>query len=266
MYGEKYQATGNDFILLKTVPDNPVDTARKLCERHFGIGADGLIYPVLSRNADIGMQYYNADGSIAPMCGNGLRTFARFITAHAFISKETFTVETLGGIFTVHVAETVTIDLMTPILAVSYPDYKTDTSFYNPLDFVVHDKHFTMHVLTLGTLHGVVFIDDDAFDFNRIGRILSTHPDFPGGINVNFVKVEDDKNLSIRTYERGAGATLSCGTGAAASAYAAHRLKYTSDILRIHVPGGKLQVTIRDHVLLEGPAEKIATFTMEGGG
>lgn len=265
---EKYQATGNDFILSLTEPHNPASFAKSICDRHFGIGADGFIYPVPSTKAAIGMKYFNSDGSEAPMCGNGMRAFVRFIYSHELVSLPTFSVETLGGIIEVSQnKEHIALNLGAPILThhIPYSQWLTHTD--KALHFSVDGRDYDLHLITLGTIHGVIFVKSyEEFDFDQVGHTLSTHPFFLKGVNVNFVRIVDESTLEVRTYERGAGPTLSCGTGVGASAYVAHRVKQTSNNLDVHVAGGHLQVKLGKQVVLIGPAEKIATIDYEGEG
>lgn len=256
---EKYQATGNDFILTKTAPNNPSLFAKKVCDRHFGIGADGLLYPEASAHADIAMRYYNADGSPAPMCGNGLRTFAKFVRAHGIINKNEFTVDTLGGLMRVEDNDTtVALTFEAPT---RYPFASTE-EVPEPMSIKVQDTIYTLYVLRTGTDHAVLFIAKrDLID--TLGPFLSTHTMFPEGINVNFVDVIDEQTIHVETFERGAGRTLSCGTGVTASAYVAHTLGKTISRVTVIVPGGTLEVHCKKDLILMGPAKKIATIELE---
>ena len=261
MYAEKYQATGNDFLLIKEIPENPQQLAKIICDRHFGIGADGLMYPVPSSNATIGMRYFNSDGSEAPMCGNGLRTFVRFVLAHHFVQSSTFTVETKGGIIEVKAeADRVSLDLGLPLLKTN------QTVIDHPTLITIREETFKLYLITLGTFHSVIFVESfEGFDFYTTGKFLSTHPQFKAGVNVNFVRIINSKTLEVRTYERGAGPTLSCGTGVAASVYIAHKIKKTDAEMRVYVPGGELFVAVDRTVTLSGSAEKIASLNYLGG-
>lgn len=256
---EKYQATGNDFILTKTTPQDPRDFAKNVCDRHFGVGADGLLYPVASTHADIGMRYFNADGSPAPMCGNGLRTFVHFVRRHGLVDKETFTVETLGGLMHVKALdERVAITFEAPV---SYP--YAHTPAVPEVMHLTHGAHtYTLYLLRTGTDHAVLFTSDRSL-IESLGEVLSTHPVFPEGINVNFVDVLDKTTLYVETFERGAGRTLSCGTGVTASAFVAHHLGHTDSQVSVQVPGGSLEVHCEEALRLIGPAKKIATIDWE---
>jgi len=262
----KYEATGNDFILTRTPPDNPVKTAIEVCDRHFGIGADGLLYPETSENGLPRMRYFNSDGSEAPMCGNGMRAFAKFLRDEHLVESDAFTVATAAGDIKVRFENN---DRITIALGAARTTMGEDEVFgcprnLEPVVFHHDDVTYHLHTLFLGTLHAVVFLKDKTADIGAAGHYLSTHPDFPRGINVNFVTVEDKNTLHVRTYERGAGKTLSCGTGVASSAYVAHRLGFCEDKLVVHVPGGTLSVDTAEPVRLSGPARKIAAIDYGG--
>ena len=253
---EKYHGTGNDFILIEPQAIDSSILAKSLCDRHFGIGADGIMIPYPSKVADIKMEYYNSDGTPAPMCGNGLRCFVRYCLNHGILQKGPMTVETLAGIIDVNAHdELISLNLGQPLLDLD-SDYVIDH------DEVIIDG-LTLHTLFLGTLHAVVIVDE-SLDIQSLGEKLSYHPRFPQAINVNFVQVIDRKTIKVTTHERGAGWTLSCGTGSAASAYMTNLLGLTDDEVTVLVPGGELSVHCNDDVILTGPAIKIASGVYEG--
>lgn len=256
---EKYQATGNDFILSTLAPVDPRAFAQMVCNRHFGIGADGILFPQASSIADIAMRYYNADGSQAPMCGNGLRTFVKFVRAHGLVTSPAFSVETLGGIMRVHDdGENVQLEFPKPT---PYTPYDA-TQLPSRVDVRLEGQSLTLYLLRTGTDHAVLFTEDKSL-IDRVGQTLTTHALFKEGINVNFVQVNDANTLSVETFERGAGKTLSCGTGVLASAYVAHHVLKTASKLTVHVPGGTLKVDLTQGFRLEGPAKKVASVVLE---
>lgn len=253
---EKYHGTGNDFILIQPNSLESSDLAKKMCDRHFGIGADGIMIPHPSSVADIKMEYINSDGTPAPMCGNGLRCFVRYCLNHGLLQKGPITVETLAGIMDVDVQdELISINFGHPLLDLG-SDYVLDNH-----EVIIDD--LKLHTLFLGTLHAVVIIDASV-DIRSLGEKLSYHPRFPQAINVNFVEVIDRNTIKVTTHERGAGWTLSCGTGSAASAYMTSLLDLTDDEVTVLVSGGKLFVRCQDDVILSGPAVKIASGIFEG--
>lgn len=253
---EKYQGTGNDFILIQPQSVDLRVLAQRLCDRHFGIGADGIMIPYPSEVADIKMEYLNSDGSPAPMCGNGLRCFVRYCINHGILQKGPVTVETLAGVIDVDAQnELISLNLGQPLLDL-------DNEYVIDHDEVIIDG-ITLHTLFLGTLHAIV-ITDGSLDIQPLGEKLSYHPRFPQAINVNFVQVMDRKTIKVTTHERGAGWTLSCGTGSAASAYITNLLELTDDEVTVLVPGGELSVQCHNDVILSGPAIKIASGIYEG--
>ena len=253
---EKYHGTGNDFILIPPNPMNLSDLAIKLCDRHFGIGADGIMIPHPSSVADIKMEYINSDGTPAPMCGNGLRCFVRYCLNHGLLQKGPMTIETLAGIIDVNVNdELISLNLGQPLLDLN-SDYVIDNHE------VIIDG-LKLHTLFLGTLHAIVIVDGSV-NVRDLGEKLSYHPRFPQAINVNFVEVIDRKTIKVITHERGAGWTLSCGTGSAASAYMTNLLDLTDEEVTVLVGGGELLVRCQEDVILCGPAVKIASGIFEG--
>jgi diaminopimelate epimerase len=253
---EKYHGTGNDFILIEPQSIDSSIIAKRLCDRHFGIGADGIMIPYPSKVADIKMEYFNSDGSPAPMCGNGLRCFVRYCLNHGVLQKGPVTVETLAGIIDVNAQdELISLNLGQPLLDLD-SDYVIDN------DEVIIDE-LKLHTLFLGTLHAIVIVDE-SMNFRNLGEKLSYHPRFPQAINVNFVQVVDRNTIKVTTHERGAGWTLSCGTGSAASAFMTNLLDLTDDEVTVLVPGGELSVYCNEDVILTGPAIKIASGVFEG--
>lgn len=265
----KYHGTGNDFILLHENDmgnRNEKEAAIALCHRNFGIGADGMILVKESHKADLKMVYYNQDGSIAPMCGNGLRCFARFAHENQMVNKEHFMVETLAGILPVDVSEgyeKIRIGLMKPQFHLKSPYVKREVPEGEIITLDVNGRKYDMHVLFLGTLHGIVFTKDEV-SFED-ARDLCHHDFFPQNINVNFTQVESRDVLKVRTFERGVGYTLACGTGVASAQVIAHKNGFTKPDAEVHVDGGVLKVFVEENVYLEGPAVLIAKGEMEIG-
>jgi len=261
----KYHGTGNDFILLDEKPSDPKTTAQKLCDRHFGIGADGLIYAEPSVLADIKFNYYNSDGSIAPMCGNGMRCFVKFLMDEHLIVHNSFTVETLAGLISVNVNEEsglIQIDLGEPMAILSKPYVLHDTFGLEAKEIVIDGQTISCYTIFLGTLHTIVY-ENEHMDISLIGPKLSAHDFFIGQTNVNFVSVKNQHSQTVKTFERGAGWTLSCGTGTAASAVVSNQLGYTLSEVISEVPGGTLKVYVGKTIKLEGPAVKIASGIVE---
>jgi diaminopimelate epimerase len=249
----KVHATGNDFLVFKEPPHHPSEVAKKLCHRRFGFGADGILYPSSSEVADLKMNYHNADGSVATMCGNGYRAFIAFALKEGLLQGTHFKIETLAGIIESELCSDGEIQLTFNTFHhdVKPPHVMKPTSFTQPL--MLLEKQ--MHVCFVGTLHGVVFVEDPSLISDELAHALCTHEFFPHHINVNFVKIVDSHQLIVKTYERGVGWTYSCGTGSVASAVAAHELAGCQSRLTIEVLGGQLEVSKQHNGWsLKGPA------------
>ncbi len=256
----KYHGTGNDFILIKEAPKNPSLIAQKVCDRHFGIGADGLIYPEPSKIADIKFNYYNMDGSIAPMCGNGMRCFVQFLIDEKLISTHDFVVETMAGLIPVSYNKDhkeITVDLGVPEHSLSDSLVKKSIQPLTPHVLTLDKTNVTLYVTNMGTIHTMIYVEA-SLDIEKLGPLLSKHPFFPKETNVNFITVHDQTTQTVKTYERGVGWTLACGTGTAASALLSFHLGKTNASIKTYVPGGTLYVDVLDHVYLRGPAVMIA--------
>lgn len=259
MYFEKYHGTGNDFILIKNEVEDPAILASKICNRHFGIGADGLMFPSKSNIAAIKMNYYNSDGSIAKMCGNGIRCFAKFVFHHNLVDSSEFDIETLDGVKRVSIdGNSVSVKLNVPNINIKTDELSKEVNGLLPFDF----NGVTGYILTVGTMHAVIYLDENPnIDPKQFKDDIQKHEIFLNQANVNFIKVLNEDTIYVETYERGAGWTLSCGTGATASAYHAFlHQKVEKKSIKVLVPGGNLHVLVEnDHVYLIGPAEKIAS-------
>jgi len=265
---EKLQGTGNDFIIFNGIENklpNHNELAKKVCSRNFGIGADGMMVVEKSKIADIKMLFYNADGTQAPMCGNGIRCFSKYIYENKIVKDESFTVETLGGIMKPQVIsednkiKSVKVNLGNPVF--SSKDIPIDTNNENFLDKKIKIGEETLNIsgLVIGTIHTVIFVDNfNEINIEQLGFAVENHKLFPFKTNVNFVKIVDKKNIEVTTWERGVGITLACGTGAAASAVVSSIIHHTEETVNVHVKGGKLIIEqINGDVFMTGPAEKI---------
>jgi len=258
---QKYHGTGNDFIMVSFIPSNPESLAKKICDRHFGIGADGLIYPSESSIADIKFNYYNSDGSIAPMCGNGMRCFVQYLIDNNKINLKQFSVETLAGIIHVEynlVTKLIKINLGKPEFNLETPNVISPIHEFKEQSVIILESIIKFYTINMGTLHTVIYITPE-MDIKKVGPELSKNTFFPKHTNVNFVEVIDKSTQKVTTFERGAGWTLSCGTGTAASAVVSRKLGLVNSVVQSIVPGGLLNVYVNDQIILEGPAKKIAT-------
>lgn len=264
----KMQGLGNDYIYVNCLEENvpdPAGTARKISDRHFGIGSDGLVLILPDEEADFRMRMFNSDGSEAEMCGNAARCVGKYIHDRGLSEKEELRLMTGAGIktlrLTVRDGKTtgVRVDMGEPILeAERIPTTLTGLQVINtPVE--VLGKTYGATCVSMGNPHAVIFVEDaDHFDVHGVGAEIENYPLFPRKTNVEFVTVIDRKHLRMRVWERGAGETLACGTGACASLVATvlNGLCERKAILRLN--GGPLTVEWdpeTNHVFQEGPAE-----------
>ena len=266
----KVHGLGNDFIIIDGFRENlPQDlhrAAQRLCDRHFGVGADGLVLALPSLKADVMMRIYNSDGSEAEMCGNAIRCLARFAYESGYVRKEEFTVETLAGVMTPRLVlkngevAGVTVDMGEPSFQ------RKDIPMLGPegqalnVPLQVLGRTFDATCLLMGVPHCVIFVDDvDEIELEKYGPHLEKHPLFPRKTNVHFVEVPNDREMKMRIWERGAGVTLACGTGACGALAAAAANNRTGRKAAVHLPGGMLEVEWagNNHIYMTGPAQVV---------
>ena len=255
----KYHGAGNDFILfLETDVShlNDEQLAKTVCNRHTGIGADGMIIVALP----LQMMFYNADGSRATMCGNGIRCFAKYVVDYQLVKTQTFSVLTDAGVQHVKMIKN-TMDESLVEINMGLPQFEHESIPVLPQ--VTYDKSYDLHHLVLGTIHTVIRVPViDEQEVQIVGALLSQHPSFLHQTNVNFCEVIDSKTLKVWTYEKGVGLTQACGTGATASAYIAHHHYGCCDKLRVLVLGGELSIELKeDGCYMTGPAKYVAYGT-----
>ncbi len=271
----KMHGLGNDFVFIedKTGQDKDYTAlARAMCNRHTGIGADGLIVIVDSRVADVRMRIINSDGSEAEMCGNGIRCFAKYVYDSGIIEKKQFTVETPAGIMEPEItvgadnkAELITINMGRPSFNRSeIPMEGADGRVLNE-DLCVDGENWKITSLLMGVPHTVTYVDDvDTVDIEKIGPLFEKHEAFPKHTNINFAQQMDDRTVKVRTWERGAGATLACGTGSCSVAVASFLNGRTGREVDIQLPLGTLHIEYREedgNVYMTGPAAVSFTGT-----
>ena len=260
---------GNDYIYIdcfsQTV-ENPFEFARKMSDRHFGIGGDGIVLILPSEVADCKMDMYNADGSQGKMCGNAIRCVGKYMYDIRKISRTEINVETLSGIknLKLHInnkkAEKITVNMGKPILKPS--KIPVDISDNYPVVLrktKTGEKIYEMSFVSMGNPHAVIFLDDiNDFDLETLGRSMESNPLFPEGINTEIVKIIDSENIEMRVWERGSNETLACGTGACASVVAGVLAgKINRDVV-VKLIGGTLDVSwdeSSNQVFMTGPAE-----------
>ena len=274
----KYHGLGNDYIILNDIVWQIPEEKKsilviKLCEVHFSIGADGLIFVCNSNKADIRMRIFNDDGSEAEMCGNGIRCFSKYVYENNIVKKQTMKIETLKGIMIAElnivngVVKSVKIDMGPPILecekipVVSTKDEKTCIEE----SIKILDRNFTFTGVSMGNPHAVIFVDKQLNDedLNKYGSPIETNERFPKKTNVEFVKIKSNTEAQLRVFERGVGITKSCGTGTCAAVVAGTlqgQFKEKAPIT-VHNDGGDLIITYTGNtVFMEGPVE----FVFEG--
>lgn len=264
----KMHGAGNDFVMLDGRVALPIDAptaAVKFCDRHFGIGADGLIIVDQGSNADCRMTYYNASDGSRSVCGNGLRCVARYAYTRGWVprSKTTFSVDTGNGVSIVQVAEEgalVTVDMGSPIFEGDKIPVAASGEHLQK-DLEVGGTTVRGACVSMGNPHYVVFVDDvQSADVLGLGPKLEHHPFFPKRTNVEFVQIVDQNTLCIRIWERGVGETLACGTGACAVAAAAVRTRGFGRNLRVQLPGGEFSLSWdsdTNRISLTGPAAEV---------
>ncbi len=252
---EKWQGLGNDFVILK---DDILtsDLAIKMCDRNFGIGADGIFCPTESSIADIGWKFFNSDGTIAQMCGNGIRCFAKFVKENNIVSTNKFTVDTLAGIITPEILENgnVLVDMGKAILEPSLIPICTE----NALDFEIQGYKAT--AVSMGNPHCVIYTDEDSEMLAKTkGASIETDPLFPQKTNVEFVNIISQNRIKMNVWERGCGITLACGTGACASVVAGVKRGLINNVCDVVLPGGVLNIEYKTDgsVIMSGPAKKV---------
>ena len=266
---QKFQGTGNDFIIINEsdlTNEDYSDLAKKICDRHYGVGADGMIVVSESTKADIRMKFYNADGSIASMCGNGIRCFSKFVYENGLINRKSFNVETLAGIMKPEVivdddgkVTFVKVNLGKPIFTSKERPLSNANKYFIDEEIIVGENCLNISSLVIGTIHTVLFVNDfNDLDIKYIGQSIGYNNIFPAKTNVNFCKIINDKNIEVITWEKGVGITLACGTGAAASAIVSSILKNCDKKVNVKVLGGNLVIEQKDNeIFMTGDAEFI---------
>ncbi len=264
----KYHGLGNDFIIGRYADFNHLDmnhVAKTLCDRHTGIGADGLI---LVKLEPLEMVYYNSDGSRAEMCGNGIRCFANYIYDEQIEKKLHYDVKTLAGTYHLDVYQTHPFVVEVNMKSGNYqPSAYGGTATAKVIDYPISINQETYNItsLLLGVPHTVIEVDEiDLNSILNIGPKIESHPLFNEKTNVNFVKILNARHVKLQTYERGAGLTLACGTGACATFDALYQKGVVADKITVTLPKGNLTLYLKNHdIIMRGPAQKIADITVE---
>jgi diaminopimelate epimerase len=269
----KMHGLGNDYVVIDNRDEKIGDAdasalALKLCKRRFSVGADGVLFVSNPTVADVKMRIFNADGSEAEMCGNGIRCFAKYCYENRIALKSELVVETLAGNkrtwLTVEngLVQSVMVDMGVPVLERSEIPMLGQGTFVNAV-LQVDGEAYKATCLSVGNPHCVIFVDAvDDFPVHHVGSKIENHSFFPKRTNVEFAQVLSENEVKVRVWERGCGETLACGTGACATVVAGNLLKKLGGKVRVHLLGGDLTVEYAERLLLNGPAEKVFEGTL----
>jgi len=268
----KMHGIGNDYVYVNGFEEklqNPAEIARKVSDRHFGVGSDGLVLILPSEKADFKMRMFNADGSEAEMCGNGIRCLAKYVYENGMTSANVITVETLAGVKTLKLliqeaeVQKVRVNMGQPQLERSQIPMKGPDGMAVAEPIEVNGDTFLITCVSMGNPHTVVYVEDlERFPVTRLGPIIETLALFPNRTNVEFVEAPSPGEVRIRTWERGTGETLACGSGACAVCVAGVLNKKTERKITAHLRGGDLELEWRKSdgcVYMTGPAVTVFT-------
>lgn len=275
----KMEGLGNDFIVVDDrdlALTNYTDLSKlseKLCDRHFGIGADGLILVNKSEKNDIKFRIFNSDGSEPEMCGNGIRCFAKFAFDNGIVSKELFEVETLAGTIIPKInkdesglVNTVRVDMGEPILEAKKVPFISENETAISEEINVDGEKVFVTTVSMGNPHAIIFVDSvKTAPVRTLGPKVETHPKFPRKTNVEFVEIISENEINMRVWERGDGETLACGTGSCATLVASNLNKKAGRRATIHLLGGDLFIEWDEksnHIFMTGAAKTVFTGTV----
>lgn len=263
----KIQGTGNDFVYINCLNKslkNPEELAIKLCNRYYGIGADGIILVYPSKIADFQMKIYNQDGTEAEMCGNGIRGLGKYLYDGGYTKKLQLDIETLAGVKNIELklknnkVDLVKVDMGAPTFT-----YKEADTILTNKPLYLDGKILYYTPISMGNPHAVIFVKNlNKLDIQKFGKFVENHSDFENKTNVEFIELIDKENINMRVWERGVGETLACGTGASASVVACNLLGYTADKVNVKTKGGIVKIhwdKINNSVYLIGQVEQVFT-------
>ena len=263
----KMHGLGNDYVYMDAIHqkiENESSLAQFVSNRHFGIGSDGLILICKSDVADFKMRMFNSDGSEAEMCGNGIRCVGKFVYDKGLTDKTTVTIETLAGIKTLELntkegkVETVKVDMGEPILNPKEIPVISDEEPVKNLMLEAEGRKFKFTCVSMGNPHAITEVENtEKFDVEKYGKVLEVDKAFPNKTNVEFIQIIDKNHVKMRVWERGAGETLACGTGACATAVACYLNGKTDRNVEVELLGGKLFIEWNEennHIYMIGPA------------
>ena len=281
----KMHGIGNDYVYVNGFTEHvadPADVARKVSDRHFGIGSDGLILilpPTQPGRADVRMRMFNIDGSEGEMCGNGVRCVAKYAYDHRLTRSNPMRVETGRGVLTLDLktdaadkVQQVTVNMGEPILDAARIPFDLNkagaTKDARVFRYEIGGEAMEVVPVSMGNPHSVTFVDDvELLDLNRIGPLAERHPAFPKRVNAHWAQVISPREIRMRTWERGSGITWACGTGASAVVVAAVLTGRSERNALIHLPGGDLNIEWRqadNSVYMTGPATEVFSGEWNG--
>jgi diaminopimelate epimerase len=279
----KMHGIGNDYIIFdeseKTIipEEKKPEIVEEICRRGFSVGADGVIFvtPPSNEEADIRFRIFNSDGSEAEMCGNGIRCFAKYVYENEIFTSPEMLVETLGGIKEVDLdieggeVRSSTVDMGVPKFNTRDIPMISDKNEFLDSELIVEGNPIKMTVVNVGNPHAVIFTENiDDINLNELGPLIENHPAFPQKTNVHFVNIINRNEIEMITWERGAGFTLACGTGATSSVIAGFKLGKLDEEVEVHLPGGELLIIVYDmgnelRIFMEGEAVLVFDGVME---
>lgn len=266
----KMHGLGNDYIYvncMKDCPNDPAGLSKRLSDRHFGIGSDGLVLIMPSKIADFRMRMFNSDGSEAEMCGNASRCVGKYVYDNGLTDKKSVTMETLAGVKILELkvengkVELVRVDMGEPVLKPVDIPVNSNKDLFISEPVIIKDRTFQVTCVSMGNPHAISYVDDVAdFPLEVYGPVMEINELYPRKINSEFVEVIDRKTLKMRVWERGAGETLACGTGACAVVVATVLNGLCERMVTVKLLGGDLTIEWNEkdnHVYKTGPAVKV---------
>lgn len=268
----KMQGTGNDFVMINGFEyqvNMTAELTEKICDRHFGIGGDGviIILPPDNKENDYKMRIYNSDGSEAEMCGNGIRCFAHFLRENGMTNKKCLKIETLAGIIKPEIIQTeeresiIKVNMGVPKFKPTEIPVRVDMSYDYIREYKigVKDKKISINCVSMGNPHSIVFVDDfKKYNPEEYGPLIEEHSIFPEKTNVEFIKIINREEIIMKVWERGTGITLACGTGATASVVAGIKNGILDNKVSVHLPGGDLAIEWNGkEAYMTGPAKTV---------
>lgn len=271
----KMHGCGNDYVFINLFEekiDNPKMISKKISDRHYGIGSDGLITIGPSNNADFKMCIYNSDGSEAEMCGNGIRCVGKYVFDNGLTNKNKITIETLSGIKELKLniindkVNAIEVDMGIPLIKSKDIPTVIDRNIIVSEEVKIDENIFNITCVSMGNPHTILFVKDiTKIEIEKYGELIENSKLFPNKTNVEFVKVISRDEISMRVWERGSKETWACGTGACAAVTACVLNGKTDNQVLVHLRGGDIKVTydINEHIIMEGEAKTVYVGEIE---